>query len=103
MKAANVALLALAGMVLTSVSVYSLTPAPGAEPVRGAAPETAAATDAAAPDKSQFRDGKTLTVEGRLGHRRLLQGGAGETFLLLEVRGEGGEAARAAAPVNLSL
>ncbi len=110
MKPANVALLALVGMILSSVTVYSLTPPRGAAlvgPATGDAvprtPVAAVATGVGAPERARFRDGASVTLEGRLGHGRLLRGGARETFLLLEARGEGSAAARAAAPVNLSL
>ena len=115
MKPTRVALLAAAGMFLTSVSVYSFTP-PGGFALRGAGPDRADPVPTAdvVPDGksvlassptelARFTDGKTLTVEGRVGNARLARTSSGETFISLEVRAADGVAARNAAPVNLSL
>jgi Ca-activated chloride channel family protein len=110
MKAKSLAGLSLAGMLLTSVSVWSLTPpggVGGSETVEvdpsgassGAGPEIASGQTALA----QFTSGSTLMLEGRLGHGKLVENAAGETFVMLEVRGEGLPGARTTAPVNLSL
>lgn len=114
MKPTRVALLAALGMFCTSVSVYSLTPA-GGFAHRGASLEALptaevvlpAATDAPAgagpTDLARFTDGKTLTVEGRVGNARLARNSNGETFVMLEVKSADGVAPKSAAPVNLSL
>jgi Ca-activated chloride channel family protein len=96
MRLRTVAALAFAGMVLSSATVYSLTPAPK-PPIATPVPEVAPATPAPAPEiVSSFDAGTTLRVGGRVGHPRLLQGSSGETFVLLEVRaGDGASAARA--------
>jgi len=114
MKPTRVALLAAAGMFLTSMSVYSLTP-PGGFAHAGPGPYGAdpVPTTELVPGKttavplpaelSRFTDGKTLTVEGRVGNPKLARSSNGETFVMLEVRPADGVAAGNAAPVNLSL
>jgi Ca-activated chloride channel homolog len=110
MKPTRVAVLAALGMMLTSVSVYSLTP-PGGHRAGGDGPigtdsTTLPALPATPPDQTElahFTAGSTLTVDGRLGHPRLARSGNGETFVMLEVRGADSAKARIAAPVNLSL
>jgi Ca-activated chloride channel homolog len=110
MKPAHVALSAAAGMLLTSVSVYSITPQGG---FRGAEkplaqiatealnPEGSATAVAASGDLSRFTDGKTVMLEGRIGHPKMAQG-SGETFVMLEVTGTP-QKGKAAAPVNLAI
>ena len=99
MKPTSVVLLSVAGMLLTSVSVYSLTP------TRPAAAEVAVQTVSPAtriPEVATFRAGSTLALEGRMGHGRVAAGPNAETLLLLEVRGS--DSAAAAPPaVNLAL
>ncbi len=111
MKPTRVAVLAALGMMLTSVSVYSLTP-PGGHRAGGGDESIGAVNTAItklpdAPldqtDLAHFTAGSTLTVDGRLGHPRLARSGNGETFVMLEVRGADSAKARVAAPVNLSL
>lgn len=111
MKAKSLAGLSLAGMLFTSVSVWSLTPPggvrgtetvevdPSGSATSGGGPQIASGQTALA----QFTSGSTLMVEGRLGHGKLVENAAGETFVMLEIRGEGSPGARTAAPVNLSL
>ena len=105
----NVALLSALGMLLSSVTVYSLTPPGGAGDGVSAAPDPAViaepevgSSDTGTADLGRFTAGSTLMVEGRLGHPRLLQS-AGETFVMLEVRGDSSGRAQAQAPANLSL
>lgn len=115
MKATNVALLALAGMLLTGASVYSLTPPGG---VRLAAaedldarrdPETKPTEkaveepDVPQAELSHFAAGSTLLVDGRLAHTKLLQGAPGETYVMLEVRGADAGTSKTQAPVNLAI
>ncbi len=108
MKPTRVALLAALGMFLTSVSVYSLT-LPGGVVTRATGPggdvvpETPPEAPAVPNELSRFTDGKTLTVEGRLGHARIARTGAGETFVMLEIKAADSVGQRTAAPVNLSL
>ncbi len=119
MKPTTVAFLAAAGMLLTSLTVYSVTPPGGfhggpptevADAIGGESP-LAVATDDRDRDRdrdrgdaiSRFDVGSTLRVEGRLGHARLARAGRGETFVLLEIRGADTGGVSAPAPVNLSI
>jgi Ca-activated chloride channel family protein len=112
MKPTRVALLAALGMFFTSVSVYSLTP-PGGLSRGGASSDTLPTAEVAsdtphdppavAAEIGRFTDGKTLTVEGRVGNARLARGSNGETFVMLEVKSADGVVAKSAAEVNLSL
>src|SRR5688500_8642284 len=112
MKSTNVALLSLAGMLLVSASVYSLTPPGGAFGGSAPAPETTrvertdpdlAPETPASAELGRFSAGSTLMVEGRVGHPTLLRSSTGETFVMLEIRGAGTGEARTTAPVNLSI
>jgi Ca-activated chloride channel family protein len=95
-------------MFLTSVSVYSITPPGGFPKPAGAAlaqteskPEVKDAP--AQTELGRFTAGGTIMVEGRVGHTKLARSSNGETFVMLEVRGGDGLAAKTAAPVNLAL
>ena len=102
MKLRNVALLSLAGMLLSSATVYSYAPTPQSTTIAG----LEASIESASPDQvdlSTFSAGSTLRVDGRVGHPRLVKGAAGETFVLLEVRSEGGARAATPAPSHLTL
>src|SRR4051812_17071914 len=109
MKVATVSALCLAGMTLTSVSVYSLTSPGGASAAppstsSPAAPEeTAVVATGPAPEGPSFTAGTTLTIDASLGNKALLRGRAGETFILLEVKGQSAGKATVRAPVNLAL
>ncbi|WP_437292172.1 vWA domain-containing protein [Sorangium sp. So ce406] len=110
MKPTHVALFSALGMMLTSISVYSLVPSGGrsaasasdvvAEPPR-VVPEVTGGAVAAAADASRFTTGSRLMLEGRVGHARLSRA-ARETFLMFEVRGDGAPV-RTQAQANLSL
>lgn len=110
MRPTTVALFSALGMLLSSVTVYSLTPpGGGADPADLARPDPAPVTTqevAGGPEAQtelgRFTAGSTLMVEGRVGHPRLLRS-ARETFVMLEVRGDSAGRATAQAPVNLSL
>jgi Ca-activated chloride channel homolog len=98
MKVRTVALLAGLGMMLSSVTVWSLTnPARIAstddwQPVSNDRGETRPA--------GVFSDGDTVQLDGRVGHSELSAGRDGETFALFRVRGKDqGEGERA--PMNL--
>lgn len=112
MNAKTLALLSVAGMLLSSVSVYSLTP-PGGVHLSGGSrvsddestqvvPEIATGSVATTQELGHFVAGTTLTVDGRLGHTKLVKNGRGETFVMLEVKGSD-ELAKNTAPVNLAL
>lgn len=108
MRPRTVALASLAGMLLTSLSVYSLTPLPsgagsGALEVTAELQQDPGSTSPGGGERSRFFAGKTVTLDGRLGHARLLRGGGGSTFLLLEARAQESEAARVRPPVHLGL
>jgi len=109
MRPTNVALLSALGMLLCSVTVYSLTPPGGSADVADLArPDTTPITTQGADgpevqtELGRFTAGSTLMIEGRVGHPRLLRS-AGETFLMLEVRGDSAGRATTQAPANLSL
>jgi Ca-activated chloride channel family protein len=102
MRIALVGALAALGMTLTSTTVWSLT-APderdGGEVAWTSGSDTAKPDpkakqpqpDEPTPelvDKSTFVTGKTLMVEGRLGHARMLADARSETFLFVDVRSE---------------
>lgn len=110
MKPTHVALFSALGMMLTSISVYSLAPSgdPGATSTPDVVaepppvvPEALGGAAAAAADASRFVTGSRLMLEGRVGHARVSRA-ARETFLLFEVRGDGAPA-RTQAQANLSL
>jgi len=113
MKPSSVAVFAFAGMLLTSLSVYSFTPKGGiASTVT--AEVTAEKTDEVKPiedtadqtvqtDISHFTAGSTVMIDGRVGHSKVLRNNNGETFLMLEARSSTDGRAKSAAPVNLSI
>jgi Ca-activated chloride channel family protein len=106
MKVRNVALLSVAGMLLSSASVFSFAPTPGAlaEGPPASVPEVAPTVQVAEGlVASSFEVGTTLHVEGRVGHASLVQGGPGETFVLLEVKSDAGQKAASAAPSHLAV
>ena len=104
MRPGTVAFLSVAGMLLTSVSVYSLTPPRpvGAEVGNQAVLAVSSQSPAGAGDRATFRTGTSLMLEGRLGHPRIVASGQGETLMLLEVRGAD-TAVATAPPLNLAL
>ncbi|MDI3282958.1 VWA domain-containing protein [Polyangium sp. 15x6] len=113
MKSSRVAVLAFAGMLLTSLSVYSFTPPGGLpsspEPTIGAEAieedsTTEKTTDATNQvELAHFTAGSTVMIDGRMGHPKILKNPRGETFLMLEARANADERAKAAAQVNLSI
>lgn len=109
MKPSRVAVFAALGMFLSSVSVYSLTPAPGSKKALEATQEIARPQNGlgGVADNSLgfFTAGqKALMIEGRVGHAKMAQSDRGETFVMLEVRGnETKQGAFARAPVNLAI
>ncbi|HZF48665.1 MAG TPA: VWA domain-containing protein [Polyangiaceae bacterium] len=108
MKPTRVAVFAALGMLLTSASVYSLTPAPGSSPGRDilAVGEAIGVNDAPGGDQTElarFTAGQNLMIEGRVGHPKIARNSRGETFVLLEVKGSDTAKAKTAAPVNLAI
>jgi Ca-activated chloride channel family protein len=70
------------------------------QPVLAARPDEPAA---ALPDRSHFQAGKTLTMEGRLGHRVLPAGADSETYLFVDVAADRARAATIPAALNLAI
>ena len=114
MKPTSVAIVTALGMLLTSVSVYSLTPPggitravdPGGPGGPGSVvPDTLGTSAPEVPQTeiSRFSAGSTLMVEGRVGNPKLARTSNGETFIMLEARPGEGLAARGAPRVELSL
>lgn len=110
MKPTRVAIFAALGMLLSSASVYSLTPTPGSSSDNDvlAVGEAIGANDALGGSADQtelarFTAGQNLMIEGRVGHAKLAKNSRGETFVLLEVKGTDTTKAKAAAPVNLAI
>ncbi|MRG93367.1 vWA domain-containing protein [Polyangium spumosum] len=113
MKSSRVAVLAFAGMLLTSLSVYSFTPPGGLpssnEPTIGAEvaeddTTTEKTTDATTQTElAHFTAGSTVMIEGRMGHPKILKNPRGETFLMLEARANASDRAKASPQVNLSI
>ncbi len=113
MKALHVGLFSCLGMVLVGGAVFAVTPAGGFSAT--AERRTASVDDDDTPskgrsgtgDRKQSNDpssvsdvGSVLTLEGRMGHAALLASDPGETYVMLEVRGDD---RAAAAPPNAAL
>lgn len=62
-----------------------------------------AAPGADLPDRSHFQAGKTLTMEGRLGHRVLPAGADSDTYLFVDVSADRTRTALTPAPLNLAI
>lgn len=102
MRIAVVGVLAAFAMTLTSSAVWSMTEPSEAEPVAQAGTGKTDPPKRNGPkvendqpkpppalvDKSTFVTGKTLMVEGRLGHARMLANTTSETYLFVDVRSE---------------
>ncbi len=112
MKLSTFLTLAATSAIATGAAVWvSIDPAQGA---RGAAttpeadraaparPGTAPAPTTPAVDRSHFTAGKTLMMEGRLGHPVLPADSDSETFLFVDVSADAGRTA-ARVPLNLSI
>ncbi len=108
MRIAVVGALAALAMTLTSSAVWNLTaPSESAEPTAKSGKDLTEPSKRTGPkvepddtpelpklvDKSTFVSGKTLMVEGRIGHSRMLANAAAETYLFVDVRtgGDGSE------------
>lgn len=108
MKVRTLGVLASLGMLLTSVTVWSLTPPGGVNaplPSDGQLTQALQIADTPPADpviRASFQAGGTLMVEGRLGHAKMQAGKTGETFLLATVTAEQGQAVKPAS-VNLSI
>lgn len=119
MRLSSVAILAALGMTLTSSAVWNLS-APSESESSGQRalgdepePDTKTSTEPdpggdqpelAVVDKSSFVAGKTLMVEGRLAHARMLADADNQTFLFVDVRGSAERfASQRAEPLNLAI
>ncbi|HVY44387.1 MAG TPA: VWA domain-containing protein, partial [Minicystis sp.] len=107
MKPKMLALLSTAGMLVSSVAVYSLVPAGGFGAGRATAvavtePEAAETAAPAGGDASHFTASGTLDVEGRLGLAKLAAD-PGSEFVMVEVAAPAGKRGQTAAPVNLAI
>ena len=125
MRIATLAILTALGMTLTSGAVWSMT-APGegdvvaanapdedSDPATSEGQSSAGTSDQSdqsdqlpepTVDKSTFLSGKTLMVEGRLGHSKMLADSDGETFLFVDVRGSGEDLGQGRfEPLNLAI
>lgn len=110
MKLKTVALVSVAAMMLTSVTVWSLTPSgralavaePGAElgDLQGSDKVVGRTRTG---DRWNFVDGRTLTVEGRLGHAKLAADRDNETYLFLDVKAALGVVPKEAPPLELAI
>lgn len=105
MKIKTVGWLAGAAMMLTSLTVWSVTPAGGfSDRISEAATATDLSLDPLAKLQSwQFTNGSTLMVEGRLGHSTLVSDRDNETFLYVDVKAPVDAVQSVAAPVNLAI
>jgi Ca-activated chloride channel family protein len=108
MKPAKVALLSFAGMLLSSVSVYSFTPPGGfpSGPSKEAIvePESTVNELPTAPSElGSFTADGTLRLEARVGHAKTVRTGPGEELVMVEVSGAENTKAKAASPANLSI
>jgi Ca-activated chloride channel family protein len=108
MKLATLLLASATGMAATGALVWTaVNPASGSRaPDPSPAAATAVKREAPAdlgPDRSQFQAGKTLMMEGRLGHRVLPAGADSETFLFVDVSADSSRRAKVPAPLNLAI
>ncbi len=106
MKLRTVGIVAGLAMTFTSVTVWSLTPKGGfgqTSVQRAHDLGIAVGADDTAVERWSFVDGKTLTVEGRLGHSVLPADRGGDTYLFVDVKTAAGAVPRQAAPLNLAI
>ncbi len=104
MRVKTVSYLAGAGMLLTSLSVWSFT-----EPKTTRLDDPADVLTVSEPPRdrdggaSEFSTGRTLMLEGRLGHSRLLADKSGHTYVLLNVSAPADDGTSVRAPLNLAI
>ena len=112
MKLTTVLSLGAAGMAATAAAVWlTVDPArpaaasSSARTVAGAPAELAAPAAPAPPavDRSHFQAGKTLMVEGRLGHAVLPADTDSETFLFVDITADATVAAARSTPLQLAI
>lgn len=104
MKVKTVGALAGLAVMVTSATVWSVTP-PGGFADRLAAPARAVGIRAPVVDLAQadFIDGATIHLEGRLGHPSVAADRGQETFLFARAEAPAGTKATQAAPLDLAI
>src|SRR5690606_31765506 len=108
-KVATVGILAALGMTLTSLSVWSLTPAhePVAQITGGDLvlfdPEPSGPGPAAPVVRADFTAGGTIMVEGRLGNAVMQAGRDNQTYVFARVFADDSARATQPAPLNLAI
>ena len=102
MKVKTAGGLAVLGMMLTSVSVWSLTN-PRADLSPDESPLTLVQQLASSTNPAVFTAGQTLMMEGRLGHAALRADQDNETLLFLNVSGAKSEVQAKRSPLNLAI
>ena len=102
MRVRTLGIVSAAGMMLTSLTVWSVT-APDSRTVPEVTESPAESTPIAAVSGAEFTAGRTLMVEGRLGHTRLLAGQPNETYLFVDVEASPDASARSAPPLSLAI
>jgi Ca-activated chloride channel family protein len=106
MKVKTLGALGALGMLLTSVTVWSVTnPRPAGWERGTVGPETTEDLRPTVPAfaGAAFTTGKTLMMEGRLGHSKLLSTKDNETMLLVNVTADKAAVGNTAAPLNLGI
>jgi Ca-activated chloride channel family protein len=104
MKLRTVGIVSALAMTLTSVTVWSLTPKGGIGNTAVARANDLPGGQVEAPvERWSFVDGKTLTVEGRLGHSMLSADRGGESYVYVNVKAAAGAVAKQTAPLNLAI
>jgi Ca-activated chloride channel homolog len=93
MKLQNVVLLSAAGMLLSGSAVWFVAPAHSRDAQAGPVTAETASPPGETPETppesgATFTAGKTLVVEGRLGHARIPTGSTKTTYLMLEIRAD---------------
>ncbi len=103
MKVRSVSLLAAAGMMLTSLTVWSITPK-GSTPKPEPGPiATIAGPTQPGVDHARFTVGKTLMMEGRLGNARLAADQDNQTFVAVSVKAAADSVASTSSPLELAI
>jgi Ca-activated chloride channel homolog len=103
MKLRTVGMLSATGVVATAITVWTAVgPARGSSAPPGGPTKVVVDPPPALSDRSQFVAGKTLMIEGRLGHQVLPADADSETFLFVDVSAAAA-AARTPAPLDLAI
>lgn len=104
MKIRTLGPLAAVAMMLTSATVWSIVPPGGfSEALRDTARASGLVAPEVAADAWRFTDGRTIRVEGRLGHGVIAAERDHETFLFVRAEAPADQAAAQAAPLELAI